>query len=153
MTRASGVFGAWLAVIAGVWFAIGPAVSRTWETAEGPIGRPLYGSTRQMLELVGYFYGLGALLMGLGAFAIGRFAPARRVTEAPGTRAGERAAAPADGAAAWPSAGAPAARSTRGEYGPRRRVPFLRRGRAAGAGRGQVAREAPARSDQEVPAR
>jgi hypothetical protein len=51
-------------------------VSLTWESGgpgAGPIGRPLFGSTRQMLELVGYFYGLGALIIALGAFAAGRF--------------------------------------------------------------------------------
>src|SRR5436189_5671606 len=30
-TRAAGVLGAWLAVSAGAWFAIGPAVSLTWD--------------------------------------------------------------------------------------------------------------------------
>ena len=71
--RPSGTFGGWLAVIAGTWFVIGPSVSLTWESGAGPIGRPLFGSTRQMLELVGYFYGLGALIIALGAFAAGRF--------------------------------------------------------------------------------
>ena len=71
--RPSGTFGGWLAVIAGTWFVIGPSVSLTWESGVGPIGRPLFGSTRQMLELVGYFYGLGALIIALGAFAAGRF--------------------------------------------------------------------------------
>src|SRR5256885_10852355 len=35
-TRPAGVFGGWLAVIAGAWFAIGPAVSLTWESGQGP---------------------------------------------------------------------------------------------------------------------
>src|SRR5439155_6289937 len=65
--------GGWLAVTAGAWFVIGPSLSLTWESGAGPIGRPLFGSTRQMLALVGYFYGLGALIIALGAFAAGRF--------------------------------------------------------------------------------
>jgi hypothetical protein len=72
-TRIAGVIAGWLAIVAGAWFAIGPAVSLRWEHGLGPIGRPLGDSTRQTLELVGYFHGLGALIIALGAFAIGRF--------------------------------------------------------------------------------
>jgi hypothetical protein len=71
--RAAGVLGSWLAIAGGAWFVVGPAVSRLWEHAAGPIGPPLFGPTRQMLELVGYFYGLGALIVAVGAFALGRF--------------------------------------------------------------------------------
>jgi len=42
-TRVAGAVGGWLAVLAGAWFAVGPAVSLTWEGAIGPIGPPLYG--------------------------------------------------------------------------------------------------------------
>jgi len=80
-TRVAGVLGGWLAVVAGTWFVVGPAVSLTWETGTGPIGRPLFGATRQMLELLGYFYGLGALILALGAFSIGRFASRPRLAE------------------------------------------------------------------------
>jgi hypothetical protein len=73
-TRPAGIFGGWLAMVAGGWLIVGPSVSLTWESGTGPIGRPLFGSTRQMLELVGYFYGVGALIVALSAFAIGRFA-------------------------------------------------------------------------------
>jgi hypothetical protein len=82
-TRATAALGGWIAIIAGAWFAIGPAVSLTWESTQGPIGPPLYGSTRQMLELLGYFYLLGALIVALGAFALGRLAPARTLTPTP----------------------------------------------------------------------
>ena len=88
-TRTAGALGGWLAVLAGAWFVVGPAVSLTWESRPGPIGRPLYGSTRQTLELVGYFYGLGALILALAAFAIGRFASRPRIAEEEG-----RASAP-----------------------------------------------------------
>src|SRR5262249_34071537 len=50
-TRPAGVFAGWVAVVAGAWFAIGPPVSVSWEHGLGPIGPPLGGSTRQMLEL------------------------------------------------------------------------------------------------------
>lgn len=71
--RVSGTMASWLAIAGGAWFAVGPAVSRLWEHGPGPIGAPLFGTTRQMFELVGYFYGLGALIVGLAAFALGRF--------------------------------------------------------------------------------
>jgi hypothetical protein len=91
-SRAGGAFGGWLAVLAGAWFAVGPAFSRIWEHAgSSPIGAPLFGSTRQALELVGYFYGLGALIIALAAFAVGRFASRPAVV-------GETAMEPATGA-------------------------------------------------------
>jgi hypothetical protein len=71
--RASGAIGAWLAMAGGAWFAAGPAVSRLWEHGAGPIGAPLFGHVRQTFELIGYFYGLGAVIIGLAAFALGRF--------------------------------------------------------------------------------
>jgi hypothetical protein len=70
-TRRARAFGGWLGLLAGVWFVVGPAVSLTWEQARGPIGPPLGGDTRQMLELLGYFYALGALLIAVVAFASG----------------------------------------------------------------------------------
>ncbi len=71
--RASGALGAWLAMAGGAWFAVGPAVSRLWEHGAGPIGAPLFGHIRQTFELIGYFYGLGVVIVGLAAFALGRF--------------------------------------------------------------------------------
>ncbi|HEV7529251.1 MAG TPA: hypothetical protein VGO29_10180 [Solirubrobacteraceae bacterium] len=73
-TRPAGILGGWLAMVAGGWLVIGPPVSLTWESGPGPIGRPLFGTTRQMLELVGYFYGAGALIIAFSALAIGRYA-------------------------------------------------------------------------------
>jgi len=148
-TRVAGAVGGWLAVLAGAWFAVGPAVSLTWEGAIGPIGPPLYGSTRQALELIGYFYGLGALIVALGAFAVGRFGPRprlgkeaapavetrkSRVSEAP------RRKAPGEGAPRSPAReGRPAgvaggeatapSRTPAGEGPPRRRLPLRRRTR------------------------
>jgi hypothetical protein len=71
--RLSGTVASWMAMAGGAWFAVGPAVSRLWEHGPGPIGMPLFGHTRQTFELIGYFYGLGAVVMGLAAFALGRF--------------------------------------------------------------------------------
>ncbi|HTZ86915.1 MAG TPA: hypothetical protein VMB05_09630 [Solirubrobacteraceae bacterium] len=92
-TRLAGVIGGWLGVAAGAWFVVGPSVSLTWEHGAGPIGRPLFDSTRQTLELVGYFYGLGALIVALSAFAIGRFASRPRLLEESPVAAGKATAA------------------------------------------------------------
>jgi hypothetical protein len=98
--RAAGVLGSWLAIAGGAWFVVGPSISRLWEHGAGPIGPPLFGPTRQMLELVGYFYGLGALIVAVGAFALGRFVsrPALVVAEpvGPAPVASEPAAPDAD---------------------------------------------------------
>jgi hypothetical protein len=122
-SRVMGILGGWLAVLAGAWYIVGPSVSLTWESGTGPIGRPLFGSTRQMLELVGYFYGLGALILGLGAFAIGRFASRPRVAE---EEAIARAARTQPVAQAPPPPPAPA---TEGRT--RRRFALPRRGQRA----------------------
>src|ERR1700733_5807052 len=82
-TRVGGLTAGWVAVAAGAWFAIGPSVSILWHHTIYAIGAPMGGDTRQMLEWVGYFYGLGALIIGLAAFAMGRyFSRPRIVTEA-----------------------------------------------------------------------
>jgi hypothetical protein len=72
--RASGGFGAWLALIGGIWFVIGPVVSTLWRTGglAAPIGEPVGTTWLQMFEQLGYFYGLGALATALAAFALGR---------------------------------------------------------------------------------
>lgn len=69
--RATAMLGSWLAVAAGAWFVIGRALA-------GPLGLGSAGvpvadteSKRVWLELT-YFYGLGALIVFLGALALGR---------------------------------------------------------------------------------
>jgi hypothetical protein len=126
-TRAAGILAGWLGLIAGAWFVVGPAVSITWESGTGPIGRPLFGSTRQMLELVGYFYGLGALIVAMTAFAIGRFASRPRLAE---QEAIARAAA--RGAVTQAPPPPPSAEAPPPSERPARRIfPFPRRGRGA----------------------
>lgn len=69
--RATAVLGSWLAVASGAWFVIGRALA-------GPLGLGQAGTPvatadtkRVWLELT-YFYGLGALIVFLGALALGR---------------------------------------------------------------------------------
>ena len=103
--------GAFMAALGGAWFVVGPAVSLTWESGTGPIGRPLFGSARQMLELVGYFYGLGALIVAFAAYSLGRVSSLSAV--AAREPAGVTAARPAEPTAQEPPAAGPASTSRR----------------------------------------
>jgi hypothetical protein len=79
--RSSGVLGGWLGIAAGAWFAIGPSISLLWHSAGNPIGAPMGGHTRQAIEWLGYFSGLGVLIAALSAFAMGRYFSRPRVVE------------------------------------------------------------------------
>jgi hypothetical protein len=69
--RATGMLGGWLSVVAGAWFVVGRVVATTLTIGE--IGRPVAETDTKTawLELT-YFYGLGALIVFLGAMALGR---------------------------------------------------------------------------------
>lgn len=74
--RAVAGLGAWLCVIGGIWLVVGPSVSQFWGSGgpNGPIG-PASGSTVvRVLEQLLFFYALGAAIIALGAFALGRMA-------------------------------------------------------------------------------
>lgn len=72
-SRIRGSLGGWLAALAGAWFVIGKTVASWWHT--GGVGEPLsrHVSGRAVADL-GYFYGLGAVILFLAAFALGRLA-------------------------------------------------------------------------------
>jgi hypothetical protein len=71
--RAVGVFAGWLASAAGAWFVVGPVLGRLWNGAEGAAGTPVGGTTRQVWEQIGFFTGLGAVILFIAAQALGRF--------------------------------------------------------------------------------
>jgi hypothetical protein len=79
--RSSGLLGGWLGIAAGAWFAIGPSISLLWHHAGNPIGAPMGGHTRQAIEWLGYFSGLGVLIAALSAFAMGRYFSRPRLVE------------------------------------------------------------------------
>jgi hypothetical protein len=71
--RAIGVFAGWLASAAGAWFVVGPILSRLWNGPEGSTGTPIGGTSRQVFEQIGFFSGLGVVILFLAAQALGRF--------------------------------------------------------------------------------
>src|ERR1700733_11399482 len=153
--RTSGLLGGWLALAAGAWFAIGPAISLLWHSAGDPIGAPMGGHTRQAIEWLGYFSGLGVLIAGLAAFAMGRYYSGPRVVV---EGAGGAVAALADEAAVarHERAGAegPVA-GTAAEPVAAREEPLAARDQPLAAREPAAAREqpvAPANADSEAPA-
>jgi hypothetical protein len=69
--RATAMLGGWLTVLAGAWFVVGRALAGP--LGLGDVGAPIAttDTKRVWLELT-YFYGLGALIVFLGAVALGR---------------------------------------------------------------------------------
>jgi hypothetical protein len=69
--RATAMLGGWITVFAGAWFVVGRALAGP--LGLGDAGSPVAAteSKRVGIELA-YFYGLGALIVFLGAIALGR---------------------------------------------------------------------------------
>jgi hypothetical protein len=69
--RATAMFGGWLAVIAGGWFIVGRTLASTLRL--GDVGQPIAATDarRAVLE-IGYFSGLGALIVFLGGAVLAR---------------------------------------------------------------------------------
>jgi len=70
--RLAAMFGGWLAALSGAWFVVGMPLSSAWGSPM--VGAPTGGTTRQVAEYIGFFGGLGAAIVFLAAFALGRFA-------------------------------------------------------------------------------
>jgi hypothetical protein len=96
--RPVAVFGAWLAALAGAWFAVGGLIGGRW-TSLPSAGVPVGGRTTVLLEQIGIFTGLGVVIVFVAALVLGRFTvvAARDAQAAADARA---AAAPAETAAA-----------------------------------------------------
>ena len=75
--RPVAMFGGLLALAGGIWLVVGPVVSRLWEDSGGLLGaagRPAGDRTRQTIEVLAYFNGIGALITALAGIALGRLA-------------------------------------------------------------------------------
>jgi hypothetical protein len=102
--RVSGILGGWLGVCAGAWYVVGPTVATLWD-GTNPIGAPIGSDFVQVIELLGYFYALGAVAIAVSAMALGRMSivGVRDVEIVEQRRSGEPAPAtppPGNGAAA-----------------------------------------------------
>jgi hypothetical protein len=71
-SRPAGIFGAWLAALSGAWFALGGLFSTVW-TIGGNIGHPVGDNLHRLVEQIGFFTGLGVVIVFLAAVALGRF--------------------------------------------------------------------------------
>lgn len=69
--RATALFGGWLAVLAGAWFVVGRALAGPLGIGDTGMPIAVTDAKRITLELA-YFSGLGALIVFLGAVAVGR---------------------------------------------------------------------------------
>lgn len=73
-TRPAAVFGAWLAALGGGWFVVGRPLSTLW--MHGGVvaaGHPVGGIVQRAVEDIGFFTGLGVVVLFFAALALGRF--------------------------------------------------------------------------------
>jgi hypothetical protein len=73
--RASALLGGQLALAAGIWFCVGPTLSALWSSSPGALGQAGFAAGdegRRVLEVLAYFYGVGAAITTFAAIAVGR---------------------------------------------------------------------------------
>jgi hypothetical protein len=79
--RHTALFGAFLAIVGGAWFALGNVLAPLW-TSANPAGVPASATTlMRTMENIGFFTGLGVVVVLFAALAAGR------VSAVPGVRA------------------------------------------------------------------
>ena len=71
-SRPAAILGAWLAALSGAWFALGGLLSTLW-TIGGNAGHPVGNNLHRVVEQIGFFTGLGVVIVFLAAVALGRF--------------------------------------------------------------------------------
>src|ERR1035437_2810901 len=73
--RPLAILGAFVAALGGAWFVVGNLVSVLWNHGIPEAGIPVGGNlTRLALEDLGFFIGLGVIIVFFAALALGRFA-------------------------------------------------------------------------------
>jgi hypothetical protein len=73
--RPAAILGAFLAALGGAWFVVGNLVSVLWTHGLPEAGIPVGSTlTRLALEELGFFIGLGVIIVFFAALALGRFA-------------------------------------------------------------------------------
>jgi hypothetical protein len=93
-TRPFALFGGWLAAMGGAWFVVGQPLSALWTTG-GAGGHPVGSTLTRTVEQIGFFTGLGAVIVFFAALALGRFTVigAREAAQAERAAATDQAAA------------------------------------------------------------
>jgi hypothetical protein len=71
--RPTALFGAWLAAIGGAWFAVGTVLAALWTAKLPAQGTPVGGTVARVTEQIGFFTGLGVVVVFVAAVALGRF--------------------------------------------------------------------------------
>jgi hypothetical protein len=85
--RPAALVGACLATVSGGWFMFGRSLARIWMRTPPAQGVPVGGSVARVLEQIGFFTGLGAVIVFIAAIALGRLS----VVSARDLRLAERA--------------------------------------------------------------
>jgi hypothetical protein len=71
--RIEAIFGAWLAAASGAWFALGTVLSPVWNNGVVAGGSPVGSTTTiRVAEQIGFFTGLGVVIVLIAGAAIGR---------------------------------------------------------------------------------
>ncbi len=71
--RAVAAFGAWLAALGGAWFVVGRTFS-VWPASIPRVGVATGSALMRTVEEIGFFSGLGVVIVFIAAVALGRFA-------------------------------------------------------------------------------
>jgi hypothetical protein len=72
-SRVVSVWAGWLAALGGAWFIVGPTLSSLWSGGQLQLGVPSAGNpVGNAVIAIGFFYGLGAVILFLAAVALGR---------------------------------------------------------------------------------
>ena len=90
--RPAALLGAWLAALSGCWFAIGSALAPLWTSDLPTQGTPVGGSVARAVEQIGFFTGLGVVIVCVASIALGRLS----VLTVRDIKSAERATAAAD---------------------------------------------------------
>jgi hypothetical protein len=70
--RPAALFGAWVAAVSGCWFAIGGALAPLWTGRLDVAGTPVGGPVARAVEQIGFFAGLGVVIVFVATLALGR---------------------------------------------------------------------------------
>jgi len=71
-SRPVAMFGAWLAAVSGAWFALGTIIGHAWAGSGLTAGTPVGGTVTRVVEQIGFFTGLGVVIVFLAALSLGR---------------------------------------------------------------------------------